>query len=155
MTTTEPGYADLYVGITATISATGAPTSKCAMGLFWANSRPSEIRITVRNSADKFETWTVGRALFITAGLDWYRGAWAGGGDFGVCYPKLGDRCMLAFKPTNRPTERAIVIAPVGVVEDFVQHTAALVAPGDDESVINLAAIDKAITRILESTDGQ
>lgn len=155
MTTTEPTYKDLYVGITATICAQGCPTQKCTVGLFWASTRPSEIRITVRTSADQFETWTVGRSLFIAAGLDWYRGAWAGGGDFGVCYTKTGDRAMMAFKPTDRPDQRAIVICPVAVVEDFVQHTAALVAPGDDESLINLAAIDKAITRILESTDGQ
>jgi hypothetical protein len=151
VTTTEP-YTDLYVGLNATICSTGKQTTPCTMGLFWANTRPSEVRITVRTGPDNLQTWTVGRALFIAAGLDWYRGAWAGGGDFGICYTKDTDKAMLAFKPTDRPDQRAIVIAGTAVVEDFVQHTAALVPPGDAETLINLAAVDAAIGKILAAS---
>lgn len=144
-------YKDLYTTTSGTLCQRGAKTVRATIGMFWRNNDPSSVSINVR-AGESHEVWTVGRSLFIAAGLDWYRGAWAGGGDFGVCY--AGDRVMLAFKPTDRPREHVIVIAPAAPFEDFIQHTVALVEPGDPECAINMEHVDKAIERILGADRG-
>lgn len=145
-------YKDLYYATSGTLCARGSKAVRATAGFFWANSRPSEISINVRAGEDH-EVWTVGRNLFIAAGLDWYRGAWTGGGDFGFCY--AGERAMLAFKPTHLPkSNHAIVIIPAAPLEDFIQHTAAIVEPGEQESLINMESLDAALERILGSDHG-
>lgn len=154
MTTAEPMAQELHSTLDGRFIGRDLVNHHCTLELDWTNRIPSQIALTVR-AGDNQETWKVGRSLFITAALDWYRGAWAGGGDFALCYPKIHHQAMLAFKPTDRPAERAIVVVPAWNIEDFITHTTTIVAPGEAEYAINLSALDTALGRILESTDGQ
>lgn len=139
-------YKDLYLSLPGTLHAKGARRTTCAVGLFWANPRPSEISLTVA-TGDSHETWTVARSLFIAAHRDWYQGAWAGGGQFGICY--AGPRLMLAFRPVWTDAHAVVTIAAPDSVNEFIEHTRGLVQAGDEETAVNLKAVDEALERIL------
>lgn len=144
-------YKDLYMTTPGTLCQRGLKATRATIGVFWRNDGPSEISVDVR-AGESYEIWSFGRSLFIAAAQDWARGAWIGGGDVGVCY--AGDRIMLAFKPTDRPAQHVILIAPAAIFEDFIQHTEALVPTGDPEWSINMEHVDRAIEEILGSDRG-
>lgn len=140
-------YADLYQAIPATITVRGHRAHEATLALFWSNLRPCEINVTIR-SGDTHQTWSVGRSLFIASHEEWCAGAWMGAGIFAVCY--TGNKIMLGFRPPG--VANAVVIAPQQAVWDYIQHTMALVPPGDPESEITIQRLDEELARILGET---
>lgn len=139
-------FADLYSAIPASICRKGGHPVRATLGLYWVNTRPAELVVTVRAGED-YEAWVVGRSLFTAAHEEWARGSWLGAGHFSVCY--AGDKAMLGFRPPRHPG--SVLIAEARPVASFIEHSCALVPQGVPESQVTLKAVDEALRRIFRA----
>lgn len=146
---TDHTYADLCQTFRCSILSPDARPTPGHLTVFWCNSRPAELSLGIRpDGLETPEYWNVARSLFIAAALDFHRGAWAGGGDFAICYGRF-DRLMLSFQPRRDPKDRAIVFVDAAPFAEFIDHTTRLVPPGDPESEITMRRVDEALEVIL------
>ena len=137
-------FADVFQSLNATLHNRGRTPARCTVGLYWTNTAPSEITLSIR-SGEEYAVWSVARSILIGAEFDGLRGSWVGGGDFAACY--AGERIMLAFKP-RATNDHAVMILPADPVREWVNHTIRITPPAD-ETDANMTQVDAALEHIF------
>lgn len=117
------------------------------LGLYWRATRPSEITISISDGREQ-KIWSVGRAVFIAADLEHQRGAWVGGGLFGICYANVS--AMMHFQSDHGPdAQRMVLITDLDPVREFILHSMRLCPPGPPESDANLRQVDRFLQTVF------
>lgn len=148
--TTDPMYADLFTSLACTLINDTHRPARATIGLYWANTRPAELTLSIR-CGESYEVWTVARSTLIAASEDWACGAWVGAGWYACYFPRDRDSYMrMSFR---EGTQTACVVALSRPVEEFIKQTRALVDCGPAESEITLRRVDEAIAQILEGAE--
>lgn len=138
-------YKDLYSAVPASMCIRGHRPQRATLGLFWANTRPAEINLSIRCGED-YQVWFVARSTFIAADQEWARGSWIGaGGWFAVCH--AANQCLLMLR--EHAGHQAILFTPGQAITAFIEHTQAIVPAGDPETEVTMHQVDKAIKEIL------
>lgn len=142
--------ASLHVSLTGIVAQAGAYDAPVKVSLDWSDINPAEIVLEIRHvDDDEPALWTIARTSLVVASQEFYRGAWAGGGNFAVI--DQGDVIRFAFKPLHLPKNRwAFVRLPATPVREFIAHTNRLVpACSELESELTLRQVERAIAELL------
>jgi hypothetical protein len=147
----EP-YADLFTSITGYVLNKGRKPARATITMYWANTTPLEITLSGKTQdMTEPEQWKVSRNLFIAARQSFHRGAWAGGGDFAVMFTAndIDGRCMMSFQPGRNHDTASIAVLPAAPVDEFIEHTARILAPGPAETEVVNRILDIELANLL------